>query len=297
MQDTGTTIAPAREAPAGQGLLDRAFVALVRWDVEKLAWVVLLVIALLSRTIGLGDRAMSHDESLHTYYSWKLFDGQGYQHQPHDARAAEVHPQRLHVLPVRGERLERAHPGGAVRRGDGRAGVDDAAAGWGGWGRSWRRCMYTISPALLYHSRYIRDEVMLTALLVLLVAAMFRYLETRQTKWLVWTAVTLGLAFTTMEASFIFGGLFGIFFWCWPWPASFGSSTGRGGAGARGTSAVALGVALPLLVAGLALRDLQSKRVPGLAVCWALAAWRVAPRLCSWPPVAGAAARVSPSWT
>ena len=86
--------------------------------------------------------------------------------------------------------------------------------------------MYTISPALLYHSRYIRDEVMLTALLVLLVIAMFRYLETRSTKWLVWTAVALGLAFLTMEASFIFGGMFGIFLvlalaaqlWASAWP-------------------------------------------------------------------------------
>ena len=25
---------------------------------------------------------MSHDESLHTVYSWQLFDGRGYQHQP-----------------------------------------------------------------------------------------------------------------------------------------------------------------------------------------------------------------------
>src|SRR5450759_764151 len=82
MQDSQTTISPARETPVSQGLLDRAFVALVRWDVEKLAWAALLVIALLSRTIGLGDRAMSHDESLHSYYSWKLYDGQGFQHQP-----------------------------------------------------------------------------------------------------------------------------------------------------------------------------------------------------------------------
>src|SRR5512139_2167794 len=64
------------------GLLDRAFVTLIRWDGERLAWAVLLIIALLSRTIGLGDRAVSHDESLHTVYSWQLYDGRGYQHQP-----------------------------------------------------------------------------------------------------------------------------------------------------------------------------------------------------------------------
>ena len=63
--------------------------------------------------------------------------------------------------------------------------------------------MLAISPALLYHSRYIRDEVMLCALLVLLVITMFRYLETRSMGWLIGTAVTLAFAFLSMEASFI----------------------------------------------------------------------------------------------
>lgn len=47
--------------------LDWAFLTLLRLDGEKLAWIILLVIALLSRTIGLGDRPMSHDESLHRF--------------------------------------------------------------------------------------------------------------------------------------------------------------------------------------------------------------------------------------
>ncbi len=63
-------------------VLERALLPWLRWDLEKTLWALLLVVALLSRVIGLGDRAMSHDESLHTVYSWQLFDGRGYQHQP-----------------------------------------------------------------------------------------------------------------------------------------------------------------------------------------------------------------------
>ena len=93
-------------------------------------------------------------------------------------------------------------------------------------------------------------------------SAMFRYLATRQTKWLVWTAVALGLALTTMEAAFIFGGIFGIFFllalagklWQLDWP---------GGAGARENFRRALSVGLPALVAGL-LFVVFKERVPGL---------------------------------
>ena len=64
------------------GFLDRAFITFLKLDGEKIVWIVLVLIALLSRTIMLGERAMSHDESLHTVYSLQLFDGRGYQHQP-----------------------------------------------------------------------------------------------------------------------------------------------------------------------------------------------------------------------
>ena len=63
-------------------ILDRAFVGLLRLDGEKIAWILLILVALLSRSIALGERAMSHDESLHAVYSWQLYYGRGYQHQP-----------------------------------------------------------------------------------------------------------------------------------------------------------------------------------------------------------------------
>jgi uncharacterized protein (TIGR03663 family) len=191
-------------------ILDRAAVSLLRWDGEKVAWAALLIAALLSRVIGLGDRAMTHDESLHTVYSWQLYDGRGYQHQPmmHGPLKFVLNPVMYFLFGVNdwSARIQVALFGVAMvafvwmmRRWLGKTGAFLAAT------------MFAISPALLYHSRYIRDEVMLCSLLVLLVVAMFRYLETRSAKWLIWTAVALGLAFTTMEASFIFSGLFGIF--------------------------------------------------------------------------------------
>ena len=48
--------------PQSQSFLDRTLAGLLRLDIEKILWFLLLVIAVLSRTIGLGDRAMSHDE-------------------------------------------------------------------------------------------------------------------------------------------------------------------------------------------------------------------------------------------
>jgi uncharacterized protein (TIGR03663 family) len=123
--------------------------------------------------------------------------------------------------------------------------------------------MYTVSPALLYHSRYIRDEVMLTSLLVILVICVFRYLEERSLPWLVATALALGFSFLTMEASFIFGGVIGIFLVLalvaqliasvWP---------GDNGAKRRSSFILLVSLALPALVIGLAL-EIFKLRLPG----------------------------------
>ncbi len=246
------------------GFLDRAFITFLKLDGEKIAWIVLVLIALLSRTIMLGARAMTHDESLHTVYSFQLFDGRGYQHQPmmHGPLKFILNAVMYFMFGVNdwSARIQVAIFGTVMvavvwvmRRWLGRTGAFLTAV------------MYTVSPALLYHSRYIRDEVMLTSLLVILVICMFRYLEDRSLPWLVGTAVTLALAFLTMEASFIFGGIFGIFLVLaltaqlltarWP---------GKNGDARRGSFRVLAAVALPLLVLGLVM-VIFKVRLPGIA--------------------------------
>ena len=42
----------------------------------------LVIFALVLRLWGLGDRPMHYDESLHAYYSWDLFVGNGMRHEP-----------------------------------------------------------------------------------------------------------------------------------------------------------------------------------------------------------------------
>jgi uncharacterized protein (TIGR03663 family) len=265
------------------GMLDRAVITLMRWDAEKWAWGLLLIAALLSRTIGLGARAMSHDESLHTVYSFQLYDGRGYQHQPmmHGPLKFILNPLMYFLFGVNdwSARVLVALFGVAMvwlvwlmRPWLGRTGAFLAAL------------MYTISPALLYYSRYIRDEVMLSALLVLLVIAMFRYLETRSQKWLVGVALALAFALLTMEASFIYGALFGIFLvlvlavqlWKARWPEEERRSLFR----------LACGVALPALALGL-LFLISKQRVAGMlllgiggvalvvAAAWAALSWRL----------------------
>ena len=42
----------------------------------------LVLAALVTRLWDLGSRALHHDESLHAFYSWQLFEGRGFEHNP-----------------------------------------------------------------------------------------------------------------------------------------------------------------------------------------------------------------------
>lgn len=45
-------------------------------------WLVFGASAFLSRLLNLGTRVMSHDESLHVFYSWQFSKGSGFAHNP-----------------------------------------------------------------------------------------------------------------------------------------------------------------------------------------------------------------------
>src|SRR5207237_2304054 len=51
-------------------------------DPEYLPFLGLMFVGLALRFWDLGAKAFHHDESLHAFYSWRLYDGQGYVHDP-----------------------------------------------------------------------------------------------------------------------------------------------------------------------------------------------------------------------
>jgi hypothetical protein len=60
----------SNEAPnALNNLLARAYTL----DWEKIYYLVLFALAVITRFVNLGDRVMSHDESLHVTYSFNLW--------------------------------------------------------------------------------------------------------------------------------------------------------------------------------------------------------------------------------
>ena len=191
-------------APTGRSWLDRPLAGVFHISGEQAIYLLLLLAALAMRLWGLGNRAMSHDESLHALFSWKLYNGEGYVHDPmmHGPLLFEANALIYFLFGVSDftARLVPALLGVAMvgmpyffRRWLGRAGALTASL------------LILISPNYLYYSRYIRHDTYLLVETLLMVLALFNYVRTRQPKWLLLgaTAVILGIA--TMEAVYIVG--------------------------------------------------------------------------------------------
>jgi len=176
---------------------------------ERGAYLGLFAAAIFTRLWRLGDRVMSHDESLHVYYAWQLFRGNGFQHTPLMHGPLKFHLDALAYLLFGADdfsgRLPVALAGIALvmfplfmRRWLGR------------WGSLLASLFFLISPMILYHSRYIRDEGLMALWAVLTVWMIFAYLETREARWLYGLAAVMALFYTTMEAAFIYLAIYGL---------------------------------------------------------------------------------------
>ncbi|MEX2314267.1 MAG: flippase activity-associated protein Agl23, partial [Thermomicrobiales bacterium] len=167
-------------------------------------YIALGVLAVLTRFWDLSSRAEHHDESLHAYYSWLFYVGDGYVHDPlmhgptlfhtnafayllfgDNDYTSRLWPALLGVILVlmpillRGPQL------------------------LGRWGALACSTLLLFSPSLLYQSRYIRHDPLVLVMTLAIVIAALRYLERPERRWVVTIAVMAGLLFATMEVSFI----------------------------------------------------------------------------------------------
>lgn len=171
-----------------------------RWEI--LAYVGLVSIAALLRLWDLGTRAVHHDESLHGYFSWQLYTGNGFEHNP------LMHgPFLFHITAgsffLFGDsdytlRLPYALFGIALvltplllRHRMGNLGALLAAA------------MLTISPSILYFSRFARNDIFMAVWTVGLVAVIWRYVDERKPRYLYIAAALAAFGFATKENQYL----------------------------------------------------------------------------------------------
>ncbi len=184
---------------------------------EHAAYLVILLLAVISRLWGLGDRALHHDETLHAYFSWLVFRGEGYVHDPllhgpflyfssaliyfffsvSDA-TARLGPALFGIALVMMPYL--------LRRELGRGAALLASA------------YFLISPAFMYIARFIRHDPYTIVFELLALIGAVRYATTRRPLWLYVVALALAFMFVTMETFFLYVAIFAplvalVFFW------------------------------------------------------------------------------------
>jgi uncharacterized protein (TIGR03663 family) len=177
---------------------------------ERIAWCALLGLAAAVRLWDLGGRMMSHDESLHAFFSFRLMAEGVYQHDP------VYHGPFLYHLTALVFFLF-GHTDATARLAPALAGVAIVASAW--WWRGWigRRAAWCAaaliasSPTWLYYSRHIREDVFAAAFTAGWAYAFLRLLESRDTRWLTRLTWAMALAFVAKETAFITGAIFGSF--------------------------------------------------------------------------------------
>ncbi len=211
MTTTYSSVTP----PASNNPVNRWLAKVFPLNWETLLYMIILVLAIFTRFYLLGDRVMSHDESLHVKFSWDLFTSGIFQHTPlmhgpilfhmtalnyflfgDNDFTARIYPAALGVLMVMFPIL--------FRRWIGR------------WGSLLASVMFLISPFILYYNRYIREDTPSIFFTLIMVYCTFMYLNgpthlRRKARWLYIFAAAMLASMATKEVSFMYIAIFGSF--------------------------------------------------------------------------------------
>ncbi len=193
-----------------KNFLDTPLAAVMKIDWERVLLVILIALTILTRLWDLSYRAWNHDEAIHTDWSWNLYTGRGYQHNPIYHGPLLYHVTALSFF-LFGDNDATARLPNAL------FGIVLVALpyffrkwlGKRGWVAT--AAMLLISPALLYYSRFNRHDVYVELFVVLLALAIWKYFDERKETWLIASAALLALAYTAMETTFIFVAIFAVF--------------------------------------------------------------------------------------
>src|SRR5512138_3297182 len=163
----------------------------------------IVIVAIVTRFYNLGARVMSHDESLHTYFSWLLYRGQGYQHTPMMHGPLQFHMIALTYFLFGVSDFTARIP----------AVLFSIATVWmiwywrrylGKWGALIAGLLLVVSPYMLYYGRYVRNESYTGVAGLTMLYGILRYLEKGDKKYVYFVTLGALLHFLTKETAFIY---------------------------------------------------------------------------------------------
>ncbi len=171
-------------------------------------------LAIFTRFYDLSYRALHHDEGVHAYYSWKLFNGQGYEQEPWKHGPFLYHITAF-VFWIFGDSDQTTRvstalfgvliiPLPALLRKE-----------LGRWGALTASFLLLVSPMFLYFSRFLREDIFTAFATFGLFIGLVRFIDRPRAGWWYASMLSLGLLFCTKEVSFFYLALFGGFLFGW----------------------------------------------------------------------------------
>jgi uncharacterized protein (TIGR03663 family) len=191
---------------------------IVKWmTLENLVWALLLIAGVWLRFYALGDKPLHHDESLHAFYSWNYFKGNGYAYDPMMHGPLQFHGNALmYFLFGASDFTARIMAASCsvfclvliygLRPFLGRAGA------------MFTGVMMLLSPSFTYFGRFTREDIYFVTFTFVMLYGMFHYLRSRQPRHLYYVGIGIALAFCTKEVIYIVGYIFFftlVFRWLW----------------------------------------------------------------------------------
>jgi uncharacterized protein (TIGR03663 family) len=183
--------------------LDKPILNNKQLNLEVFIFTIIFIAAIFTRFYLLEPRVMSHDETSHVYFSWRLSQGAGYMHDPVTHGPLQFHLIALSYFIFGDNDFTARIPAvlfsiatvGFIwfyRRYLGRAGTLIGAV------------LFTISPYMLYYGRYVRNEALVAFFGVVTIWAILRYIETGHHRYLYFLTAATVFHVTAKETSYIY---------------------------------------------------------------------------------------------
>jgi uncharacterized protein (TIGR03663 family) len=197
----GAASEPVEQDRLGSAL-ERPLFGVLPWTVEHGLYALILLLATALRLWDLGPRMLHHDESLHALYSWYLYTGRGYTHDPmmHGPFLFEWGALLYFLF---------GSTDAVARLGTSLFGIALVGCAWltrdfiGRTAALVAAALLAIAPTVVYYSRFQRHDIYLAVFQFLFTIAIFRYMRTQRTRDLWLMVAALSFAFTTKEDTYL----------------------------------------------------------------------------------------------
>lgn len=188
----------------------------IPFRVEWSIYAGLLLVALAMRLYDLGGRAVHHDESLHGYFAYQMFNGGGYDHNPLMHGMFLFHSIATSFFLVGDSEFSLRLP--MALFGTGLVLVPlILKPRLGQFGALAAAFLLAFSPSILYYSRFARNDIFMAVFALALVGVMWRYMDEQKNRWLYIGAALVAIGFATKETQYIVVALLAAYLFTQVW--------------------------------------------------------------------------------